>query len=462
MSENLPAPKFLGRMESIGVLARFLSRPLPTLRRLHETHGPFVFLTYPHSTRRRPQMLACISDPALYRAVFSDTAAWRPVNVAFRGLRNQAATRLSFSMTRLRDEKHAHYRRLMTPPLSKTSVTAMSGSMSEIAARHVSGWPKDEPTDFIPLGSTLMQDLAISLLFGHDHARALPIASMINVAVESAWPIPGPAYLRWLRVAPKLERAIIEWGETKRGNANASDLFSILMNNPNDEGGPPDVPLIGGLLTFTFGAAYETCQNALAWTLVLLAQHPQVAAELAAEIDDAVGRGATTGAALESLPVLDGVTKEGMRLFAPVSIQFRRTRHATRLGPVSVPERMRVLVSAFLINRNPEIYPEPERFLPERWRTLKVSPYDYTVFGAGGRMCPGFAFGIQMVKTALVAILTKYSLEIPAGSTIDHKMTITVAPHPHLPIVFRERTARPQAHHLAGTVNELVELPAAN
>ncbi len=449
-------------MNLIGVLARFLLRPLPTLRRLHEKHGPFVFLTYPHSTRRRPQLLACISDPGLYRSVFSNTADWRPVNVAFRGFRNQAATRLSVSMTRLRDKQHAHYRRLMTPPLSKNAVLSMSGAMGEIAKRHTDGWPRNEPVDFVPLGSTLMQDLAISQLLGDDHARALPIAEMINVAVESAWPIPGPAYLKWLRTAPKLERAIAEWGESKRGDRNASDLFSILMNNPDHEGGPPDVPLIGGLLTFTFGAAYETCQNALAWTLLLLAQHPAVAEALAGEIDDAVRLGATTGEALENLPVLDGVTKEGMRLFAPVSIQFRRSRCVTDLGPVRIPERMRVLVSAFLINRDPALYPEPQRFLPERWRTLKVSPYDYTVFGAGGRMCPGFAFGIQMVKTALVAILSAYRIEIPDGSRVDHRMTITVAPHPKLPIVFRDRLTEPQVHPLAGTVNELVDLPAAN
>ncbi len=185
---------------------------------------------------------------------------------------------------------------------------------------------------------------------------------------------------------------------------------------------------IGGILTFTFGAAYETCQNALVWTLVLLAQHPKVAAALAEEIDRAVSGGLPSIDRIGVLPLLDGVAKEGMRLFPPVPLQFRRSLIETKLGGTHIPAGMRVLTSVYLINRDPELYSEPNKFIPERWRSLDRSPFEYPVFGAGGRMCPGALFGNQMVKIALAAILSRHRVELVPHTRIDHRAAITLMP----------------------------------
>ena len=161
------------------------------------------------------------------------------------------------------------------------------------------------------------------------------------------------------------------------------------------------------------------------------------------------------------LPLLDGVVNEAMRLFPPIPIGFRRSLSETNLGDIRVPSGMRVLVSAYLINRNPDIYRNPYHFRPERWLDLQPSPYDYTVFGAGGRMCPGAMFGTQMVKIGLAAILSKYRLELAAGTRINHYTSITLSPYPALPIIFRDKTNVPVAVPFAGTVHELVDLPVA-
>jgi len=142
--------------------------------------------------------------------------------------------------------------------------------MATIAEKQVASWPRGKLADLRILAEHLMQDLAIGLLFGNDRERALPIAEMISKLAPAAWPAPTRHYLPAFMVAPKLERGILAWAEHKRGELNPTDIISIIANNPDENGNPPSRELIGGLVGFTFGAAYETCQNGLAWTLILL------------------------------------------------------------------------------------------------------------------------------------------------------------------------------------------------
>jgi cytochrome P450 len=286
---------------------------------------------------------------------------------------------------------------------------------------------------------------------------------MTGAATAAAWPFPGRAYFKWLRTAPRLERAINDWIDEIRGEPNPKNIFSVLVNNPDEKGEPPSKKVIGGILSFTFGAAYETCQNALTWTLVLLTQHPKIAVALTEEIDSAVGSGPGWLDELGKLPLLDGVIREGMRLFPPVPMIFRRSRAETELGAVRIPARMRVLTSGYLINRDPALYSQPRKFMPERWLNLNLSPFEYPVFGGGGRMCPGALFSDQMLKIALATILSSHRVELAHPARIDHRTAITLKPYPGVQIVLREKAAASASPSPApyGSIHELVDLPAA-
>lgn len=150
--------------------------------------------------------------------------------------------------------------------------------MPRIAKEQVSLWPRGVvAVDLAPMAGRLMQDLAIGLLFGDQGKRARPITTLMECQFAS-WPSNIRNYLVWLPVASRQERLIMEWAEQKRGNLDPKDILSIIVNNPDEYGLPSTRDIIGGLMTFIFGAAYETCQNALIWALILLTQHPQVAA----------------------------------------------------------------------------------------------------------------------------------------------------------------------------------------
>lgn len=455
-------PVQFGRWRSAQVLLAFATNQIRTLTRLHAESGPYVILHYPTSRPAKPQILPCIADAELYRSVATNAEAWRSVNIVMRAFKGHAANRLNTSLSRLRGKQHAHYRRMLALPLSKPAVAGMAPDMAGIARRSVEAWPRGEAVDLVPLANELMQDFAITLLFGNDFLRGRPVAHMIGDVIASMQPIPGRAYFRWLRTAPKLEFAINQWAADKRGDLDPKDIFSILVNNRDENGQPPSMEVVAGILIFAFGAGYDTCQNAFAWAMVLLAQHPAIAADLTDEIDQALGGGPPVMSKLASLPLLDQVIKESMRLFPPVPLHFRRSTIETQLGDATIPAGMRVLTSLFLINRDPALYAEPSKFKPERWSSLDPAPFQYPVFGVGARMCPGTLFGLQMLKIAVAAVLSCHRVELAPNARIDYRSTITLTPHPGVPVILRDKTAAPQRQALTGSIRELVDLPATN
>jgi len=459
MNDQPLAPRHIGRWRSVPILWRIGVNVIPTVRRLHSAYGPFVILTYPHSRAARPELLGVVADSGLYRTMFTDLDRWRNVKIVFGGIKHHASQRLSGGFTRLRGARHAYYRRLVAKPMSRPAVATMSDEMAVYAEQLVESWPRDQATDLVPLARNVMQGLAIGLLFGNDRQRAQPLTDMVARQFDSYRLIPGRETLSWLWTASRQERLILEWAEQKRGNIDAKDLMSIIVNNPDERGEPVSGELVTGLLSFTFGAAFETCRNGLAWTLIMLAQHPEIACRLGEEIRAALRGNLPTMDRIDALQLLDGVVKEGMRLFPPIAMLARKSIVPVSLGTAEFPANTRVIVSAYLINRNPEIYPDPQRFLPERWNGFEPPPHQYAVFGAGGRMCPGFFFAMQMIKISLATILSRFHVEILPNTRIDYVNRVTFSPYPRIPVVLRRSERKPSAGPVNGRIHELVQLP---
>jgi cytochrome P450 len=234
--------------------------------------------------------------------------------------------------------------------------------------------------------------------------------------------------------------------------------MSNLVNNPDEEGKPASDASVVGHIPTLFVAAYDTCQTALIWTLVLLAQHPRIARHLADELESL--EGTTPGIErVRELPLLDAVVKESMRLLPPVPMQIRRARFATTLGGFPVPERTRVVLSSIVTNRIPDIYPDPDRFLPERWETIKPSGYDYAVFSGGPRVCPGQWFGMNVVKSSLVAILSRYRVALEPNVRIDFEIQPTLCPRSAVMATLKPKRETFTSNPLRGAIARLVKFP---
>jgi cytochrome P450 len=441
--------------------------PLQTVARTVAARGPFIRLPYPRArVTGAPRAFVVVTGAELTREVLSDPATWRPVNIGPPGRSRTAVRRLARGILGMSGRQHEHYRRLLVPRLQRPRVAAMGPQMLRLAEEQVDAWPAGEPIDLGVYARMLVRTFAIGLLFGDDRERGYPIADLISQVTGGnfSWKIlgfpfdvPGAPYHRLARGAEDLERRIIAWADVKRGEVNNTDLLSLIVNTPDESGCPVSPERIVGHTPTIFGAAYETCQNSLIWTLVMLEQHPKIARDLLDELR-ALGD-APAFEALIDAPLLDSVINESLRILPPVPQQFRSAEGAASLGGSPIPARSKVLLSGFLTNRNPELYPEPDKFQPERWATLSPSPFEFAVFSAGPRGCPGYGFAAAMLKVAVATIMTRRRIALQPDVRIDYRVGVALMPRAAVPAVLHPQDGAFAATPIRGTLRNIVRLP---
>ena len=366
-------------------------------------------------------------------------------------------------------DKHKYYRQLLIPPMSRKNINAQGSQIGNIAAAEIERWPLNETIDLWAYSRALLQTFAISLLFGDDRARGIPIAALIHrlFGNNCSWKIwlcpvdlPGTPYNLMLRDGVLLQRHILDWVEHKRGIADSRNLLSIVTNNPNEKGAPAsDAEIIGHVPTL-LGAAFETCQNTLIWTLVLLCQHPRIARDLLDELQGRLAGAAPTLEQVCDLPLLDAVINESLRILPPIPQQFRAATKDTMLAGFPVRKRTKVLLSPFLTNRDPDLYPEPDCFKPARWASINPSPYEFFVFSAGPRACPGYWFGTSVIKVAVAAILTRFRVALAPNALIDYVVRLTLTPKGKIPATLHRQDGAFAGSPIHGNIRNLVRFPA--
>jgi cytochrome P450 len=467
-------PVLLGGLEASRYLVRFLFDPLGTVERCHSELGPFVILTAPirwpirwRNPHRKPVLVSGIG-PDFNREVLDDPITWRTVPLGPGGPRNSASRRVSVGIFNMHEDKHKYYRHLLIPPLSRKTINAQSGQIGDVAAAEVERWPLNETIDLWAYSRALIQTLAISLLFGNDRERGIPIAELVDRLYSHtfSWKVfmcplnfPGTPYNRMLRDGERLHGRLLDWAKCKRGIPDSKDLFSIVTNNPDEKGAFPSNAEIIGHVPPLMVAAFETCQNALIWTLVLLCQHPRIARDL---LDELQGRLAGAAPSLEricDLPLLDAVINESLRILPPVPQQFRVAQRDTILANFPVHRRTKVLLSPFLTNRDPDLYPDPDCFKPERWASINPSPYEFFAFSAGPRICPGYGFGTSVVKVVVATILTRLRVALASNALIDYKVTLTLTPNGEIPATFHRQNGAFSGSPIRGSIRNLVRFP---
>jgi cytochrome P450 len=274
---------------------------------------------------------------------------------------------------------------------------------------------------------------------------------------------PGLPYHRLLDRVAEFDRAIRAIVVHKRAQGmDTGDVLSMLLQARDAETGTTltDDELLGhvGVL---FVAGHETSANALSWTLLLLSQHPQLAADLLDELDQVLRGDAPTVEQLTQLPLLEQVIKESLRLIPPAPWNGRVTAQPTELGGYVLPVGTEVLVSIYETHHMPEVYSQPNVFLPRRWETISPTIYEYNPFSAGPRMCIGATFAMMEIKIILAMLLQRYRFEsLPA--TINVGGLIVFHPAPGLPMIVQHRDRQFQrgVGGLQGTIRAVVELPA--
>ncbi|XP_077533798.1 cytochrome P450 3A41-like isoform X2 [Haemaphysalis longicornis] len=163
-----------------------------------------------------------------------------------------------------------------------------------------------------------------------------------------------------------------------------------------------------------FVAGVEGVATPVTHTAYFLAMHPEAQDRVIAEVGKATSEDGLTYDALQEMPFLDACIKEAMRLTTPDSVLLRLCTEETTISGIHFKPGMCVDIPIAAMHRDPEFFPEPEKFNPERFlpeNKDSVKPFTYIPFGAGPRNCVGMRLGLLQVKTTLAGFLSRVRLE---------------------------------------------------
>jgi len=212
------------------------------------------------------------------------------------------------------------------------------------------------------------------------------------------------------------------------------DVLSVLLQASDEDGNAmTDEELRDELVTLLL-AGHETTATSISWAFDLLLHHPDKLARLREEI--AAGQD----------EYLDAVIKETLRIRPVVPGVVRKLTAPLELRGYEIPAGTRVAPNIYLTHMNPAVYPEPRRFLPERFLGNGADTYSWIPFGGGIRRCLGASFALYEMKIVIPAILNRVEIEAAGPSERITRRAITFAPHEDARVVVTEKrpAARPE------------------
>ncbi|TAK12074.1 MAG: cytochrome P450 [Anaerolineae bacterium] len=385
-----------------------------------------------------------------------------PANTALRRLWNNG-------LLQMNGERHDQQRRLMMPALHRRHITHYRELMIAETEKRLAGWRIGQTRDMLSEVRAITSAIAIRVFLGMDPDEEG--AALQRILGEWAGMIQSPAYMvlplnvpglpmnRLIKRSGEFERALEDLLARKRELLKTTELvdgLSALIQAQDEDGTRlTDNEIMGQIGTF-YVAGHETTASTLTWVLFLLAQHPEVCSALAEELKP-FGGDAPTPEEAERLPLLEGVINETLRLFPPLPFVTRTARVPFRMGGAEFPAGTNVGLSAFVSHRLPEVFSNPDKFLPERWANLSPTPYEFIPFSAGSRMCLGAVFARAELKTVLPMIIGRYGLTNPPGATVDYHASIFVAPRGGLPMQIGAPNQACGRTEVRGTIRSVVE-----
>ncbi len=249
--------------------------------------------------------------------------------------------------------------------------------------------------------------------------------------------VPTPLNRRVSRALDRLDEIVHGLIDRRRGHEKEyEDFLSMLMLAEDEETGETmDQQQIRDEVMTFFLAGHETTANALTWTWYALADHPTIHRRLhehAAEVLDEHD-GTFSNDLYEDLDYAGRVVNESMRLYPPVPVFAREAIEPDVIEGYEVPAGTTVMLSQYLIHRDPELWPEPERFDPGRFdgdREEDRHRFSYFPFGGGARMCIGRELALLEARLILSRVVRRFRLErAEPDRSVGADVAVTMEPN---------------------------------
>ena len=353
-------------------------------------------------------------------------------------------------------------RRLAQPAFHRSNLAGFVRQMTDATTGLLKGWrERREPAAPLDIATEMMRvtyTIVGRTLFSTDTgADAETIGRAMDVILPHTfgrlgrvlnWPdwVPTTANRRFHAALQSVDavvyRIIAEHRRAGPVEGPDRDLLTSLLRVRDGETGAgfTDEQLRNETITFLL-AGHETTANALTWTLYLLSQHPVVAEQLRAEVDQVLGGRTPTLEDLPQLGLVKRVIQESMRLYPPIWILERRAVEEDVVGGYRLPANSAVVLAPYALHRHPKFWTRPEVFDPERF----AGPVSeaYLPFGAGPRMCIGSEFAMLEAQLILSMVMQSFQLQLVPGHPVEPLPGITLRSRHGLKMTLNSRSRSP-------------------
>jgi cytochrome P450 len=383
------------------------------MRKATKKYGPVFTINVPFFGRT-----VMVNDKSLVKPVFMAST-----DVLINVQPNLSRLFGEGSVFALDREQHRTRRKLLAPPFHGQSIRNYEKIIEEETLRETANWPEGQAFATLPSMMRITLNAILRAVFGAEGAeldqlrRILPPWVTLGSRLAT---VPKPTrtfgrYSPWGRLAEwrrKYDAVLDKLIEDERADPNfenRTDVLALMLRSTYEDGSAMSRKDIGDELLTLLAAGHETTAATLGWAFERLSRHPDVLAALVAEADtdDNELRQATILEVQRNKTVID---LAGRHVYAPVF----------QLGEWVIPRGSSIVVSILLMHADADVFPEPDRFDPQRFIGAKPSSFSWIPFGGGARRCVGAVFANMEIDVVLRTVLRDFTIETTTAPGEKH------------------------------------------
>ena len=466
LQNKIPGPAPAPIVGWLPFLLQFGRNPLMTLENLRQRYGDLIRLGI------NKYSAIVVFDPEYNRQILRDPSSFYSYDLDLVPVpfpKDSAIRHITKGMPLMNGLRHDDHRAALLPYFHKKFISRYYDVSVRVTERKIDSWRIGAELDI----RSEMQKLAIWLctapMVGLDEqageAMGRQLERVMNSLLNPAallfpYDIPGLPFHALLKTAEGMERLTIEMiNRKKKEGLTGDDILSVMLKMHEEDPQRMTIHELIGHTGVIFRGGYNPSSMVLYWTILLLSQHPEVLKKLTDELNEKVGSNVPALEMLDKLPYLEAVIKEGMRLFPAGTWTGRLAMRDFELDSHPLPKGTWIVMSPYITQRIPELFPDPYCYKPERWLSAHYSSYEFMPFSAGPRYCIGASLSMLQLKIALSILVQRFAFSLKDGVRIDYSGFNSIRAKNGLPMIVHPAGAKIPKVPIKGNIHRVVHFP---
>jgi len=317
------------------------------------------------------------------------------------------------SLLGIDEEQHLRQRKLLLPPFKGQRMKAYESTIADVAATEIDSWPEGEPFGTGESMQRITLRAILRAIFGAEGTRLEALERLVPPWTDLGSQLTPASWLqrdlgplspwrRFQRLRAQIDAVLDDLIASAKADPQLetrTDVLSMMVQARYEDGGEMTNPEIRDQLVTMIAAGHETTAHTLSWAVERLRRHPEVLQRLVDEVDEG-------GKALREATI-----REIQRTRPVIPFAGRTARKPFELGGYRFPVDTRILLAATLTHYDPDLFPHPDRFDPDRFYGIVPDTYSWIPFGGGVRRCIGATFAHMEMDVVLRVLLERVELQ---------------------------------------------------